>query len=194
MRYLVFIIWLLFPGNLPLQASPPIDFPLPGCSGFIQITGKTNINSFKLHQIPNEIAGYFYTATTNPTFSNPSFSIIQIPVKEFKADNLLLYKDFLQLVKASEYPDISIRFPDISMLEPGIDTVIKEVLITLAGTTRSYDISCVTSQCDERKLFLYGSRKLLLTDFNLVPPEKTFGLIKVMNEVIINFGFTFLLP
>ena len=160
------------------------------CEAYIVITGKTNINSFKLSQTPERIPSYLFTSLKEGGVS-ASRSLISISSAHFKADNQFIYNDFLQLVKASEHPLILVEVPNpVGLsLKNGIGKY--DINIFIAGVLRVYTISCTIQRCDKGTVFLSGTQKLKLSDFNLEPPEKTFGLIKVKDEVIINFGFAF---
>lgn len=185
-RKVPLILFLLIMIISMVQASSPGNSGYP-CSSYITISGKTNINNFNLSHSPEKISPFLLTSTAEAGTSFPLYHTMEIPVKQFKADNPLMYKDFLRLVKASDYPHITIRFPEKI---PGKDNnKYLSIDITIAGTTQSYNISCISVQCDKETAFLYGTQEILLTDFNIEPPEKTFGFIKVKNEVIINFGF-----
>ena len=59
--------------------------------------------------------------------------------------------------------------------------------ITIAGITRTYKIDCSLMNCSENTL-LIGSQKIMLSDFKLKPPEKLYGLVKVDDEITVNFS------
>jgi hypothetical protein len=61
------------------------------------------------------------------------------------------------------------------------------VMITIAGVTREYDVECVIQNCGTHYI-LRGSKAVRLTDFNLAPPEKLSGLVKVKDEIKVSFG------
>ncbi|WP_394331163.1 YceI family protein [Draconibacterium orientale] len=61
--------------------------------------------------------------------------------------------------------------------------------ITLAGHTHKYVVPCKISACDSSEILINGSLKVNLTDFNIEPPKKVLGTIKVNDEVFITFAF-----
>jgi hypothetical protein len=174
-----------------VQASYKGFNPVHSCSGYIIITGKTNINSFQLSQPAQIISPFLLTSISGGSSSFDQRPLIEIPVKLFKADNPFIYKDFLLLVNASEYPNIMVRIPKEDELFEDMDNKIFDIDITISGITRVYSVLCYTERCELGTIFLHGTKKLHLSDFNIVPPQKSFGLIKVKDEVIINFGFNY---
>jgi hypothetical protein len=191
MKYLAIFCLFMMILNAPVIASNPDIKTNNSCEGYIIIKGKTNINSFQLSQKSEVIVPYLLTSLNEVgSYSNRPPSIL-IPARRFKADNPLIYKDFLNLIKASEYPNIEVNIPHPGELSTDKDNRKIDISISIAGITKFYNTTCQLTACDEGATFLYGTQILHLTDFNIDPPEKTFGLIKVNDEVIINFGFMF---
>ncbi len=156
-----------------------------GCVNYIVINGESNVNRFS----------FIYT-TLSTDFRNslfyPSLPVeneITIPVRDFEASNPLMYKDFLTNLHEHEFPTITIKFYNqeqnnglIPVLNPRYN-----IMITIAGVTREYNVECEIQNCGSHYL-LKGSRAVRLSDFNLVPPEKLSGLVKVKDEFVVSFG------
>jgi hypothetical protein len=121
---------------------------------------------------------------------NDSDIRIVVPVKDFQCSNHIAYKDFISLLKVNQFPYLSISLPrdEISRIGPGDFIEIREVLITIAGLSKKYKIDCRIEYSEQKDPVLVGTTKILLTDLDIVPPVKSFGLIKVKNEIIVNFG------
>lgn len=154
---------------------------------YINIFGKTNVNSFKF---------YFNSTYESPSKENDSSSIaaiqnsrLNIPVRKLHTDNRYMYADFLTLLKEPQYPEISIAIDESSVNIEDLDARIMSsvVYITIAGVTRHYRIQCRSNESAEG-ILLEGNVEIKLTDFNLQPPTKMFGLVKVKDEININFG------
>lgn|SRR5665648_38792 len=155
------------------------------CTNFIVISGESNINRFS----------FSYT-TLSPDFGNallypslPHGNEIKIPVREFEPSNPLMYNDFLVNLHENEYPTITIRFSDLkknNVKIPLADSM-HEVMITIAGVTRDYNVDCIIQNCGTHYI-LRGSKTVRLTDFQLTPPEKLSGLVKVKDEITVSFG------
>ncbi len=189
---LIFLLELLLlnaPAQEMLASTPPHHFTTETneCDNFIQIDGSTNVNHFHFVQ---EIQ-----AIQNPSekqaHSVDSISL-QIPAKEFEPSNPKMYEDFLEFIRAEQYPyiDIMILF-ETKATDIGQKTKITpEVEVKLAGKRQVYQIPGKIYQCRDRNLHISGEISIDLKDFGLKPPTKFLGMIKVSNEVFINFGLT----
>jgi len=187
-RYILLSIWGILVsgcGSVFCQVKEPVSFA-EKCHTFIFISGRSNINEFN----------FTYNAVQNrdlKVFGYPGdtgFIEFNIPIRDFEASNPLMYNDFLKSMKASEHPyiKISISGRQLAVTGNGSDPACPEIAITLAGITRNYLIDCTTYNCSD-KLYINGSKKIRFSDFKLHPPEKLNGLVKVRDEIDVNFGF-----
>lgn len=152
------------------------------CANYLYISGASNVNQFDFR---------YRTALKaqehNILPDHEDFHIF-IPVKEFKPSNPLMYGDFLALMKESDYPQIKVTFSKLQF-KPGLmPETFSDIKITIAGITRIYKVRCSVNTCSD-KLFLSGKETIRMSDFNLKPPQKLMGFIKVNNEIEVNFGF-----
>ncbi len=156
------------------------------CVNFVSIHGSTNINEFSFLQLHNkkESPIKFHT--------QEGYITIQIPAHNFEASNPLMYKDFIDLIKADKHPYIAIRFHynPYELYEKNGQTsaIASEIYITLAGEEKKYKIPGQIHLCHDRSLRIMGDIKINLDDFQLQAPSKFMGMVKVNNEVIVNFG------
>jgi hypothetical protein len=155
------------------------------CNNFILIQGSSNVNRF---QLVNQSPHIKIDSELKDFSGNRN---IQIPVYDFKAANNHMLKDFYDMVNVSEYPYIQITIEPKGRADfdetSGLTNFKTE--ITLAGNSNSYTVPCEIVTCENSAYLLKGNLKIKLTDFNIDPPEKVFGAIKVNNEVFINFVF-----
>jgi hypothetical protein len=161
------------------------------CENYINIAGATNINDFELHQeVPDNLICGIGDSRWIPVPEDQGFMIL-IPVRNFNATNRFVYKDFLQLVNVNKHPYIQIfmKEKEFKTLFNGLTVYSLMIGVSVSGVTRYYQIPCKVSSCMDNRIAISGSKKVNLTDFNLSPPEKTLGLIKVHDELMINFEF-----
>jgi hypothetical protein len=162
------------------------------CNNYIRINGSTNINTFSLDQfVPEDII----CGTGNSRWirlPDEEVYLIRVPVRNFHTSNKLVYRDFLALIDVQEHPYISIFMEEAEFQKLLHDKrfSMPRIGITVAGHTRYYNIPCRVSNCLDGKIAVSGHKTLKLTDFKLAPPEKTLGLIKVHDELNINFEFS----
>lgn len=196
---MIWMVCALTPAAIQGQSMYPQGHPGPAlaasgspCNNYISIIGETNINMFSLDQyVPEDL---ICGAGDSRWIQLPDEEVylIRIPVRNFEASNRIVYKDFLDMIDVKDHPYISI-FMDESefrMLFQDRSFFLPRIGISVAGTTRYYQVPCQVSDCVDGKISVSGRKTLKLTDFKLAPPTKTMGLIKVQNELIINFEFS----
>jgi hypothetical protein len=187
LRILSTILLLLQTGGVIYSSNPENrekEVP-PTCISYLVIMGESNVNRFSFtfkNPSPDKVSDQQNNLLWNGTE-------LFIPVREFEASNPHMYKDFLNQMQESRYPHISIRFIDFSLEERAdYSGYLKyNVGITLAGVTREYAINCELVSCGDN-FTIRGSENLKLTDFNIPPPQKLNGLIKVRDEISVSFS------
>jgi len=190
MRRLLLILTLCFPGLVGF--SP--DYGLKSgktssSSGFIDITVLSNIGKqFFQYNLKQQCLSFTEEPGTEYV-PGTSVSRILIPVKEFNCTNRLAYEDLQTLLKAEHYPNLEIKIPHNLSIKYDTDdsAILKGVSITVAGVSKQFDISCKIDKVDNAKQILNGTTRIKLTDLEIVPPVRLLGLVKVYNEIIIDF-------
>lgn len=156
----------------------------------MSITGHTNVNSFFLKYSGSDVVKS--SASNNDVGDTGKRNlIISIPVKSFVFSNNLMRKDFFKMLKADEYTEIPIQLKEVKDLNGLKDNTQESVTvdITLAGVTKTVFLSCRISKMESGGYLLSGTKLLLLTDFDISPPSKFLGMVKVNNEIKIDFDF-----
>ncbi len=157
------------------------------CTNYILIQGSSNINRFEFINLEPNI---------NPienTSKSQDYQNIQIPVSKFHGPNNRMLGDFLNMINASKYPFIKID------IEPRDKADFDEVTgltnfrtkISIAGNTQTFVVPCQINFCDDSEMILQGDLELELSDFEIEPPKKLLGTIKVHDEVFITFAFKY---
>lgn len=156
----------------------------------IVILGSTNINHFQF--VYNEQS--FSNLDINDT-SRANRLMISIPATKFKTDSKLMYRDFLQLINAKEHPLINISLGEnfSSCFFSDSLKAKHSVKITINGVTNSYNCISKLNRSYYNEWQLFGKLKVKLSDFQIDPPVKFFGVVKVKDEVFITFRILFLL-
>lgn len=159
-----------------------------GCTDYVLIQGSSNINKFEFINYSPEV-----THTALKPRNNEPYKNIQIPVYKFSGSNSMMLDDFYKMLKASEYPFIKIAIEprELADFDEGSGLTNFRTEISIAGKSRSYVIPCEIVFCDEPGFVLKGDLALELSDFEIDPPKKVFGTVKVDNEVFITFAFRF---
>ncbi len=186
----LFILIFSFTEAIPSEPEDPVRKQI--YLDYIQIEGKTNLNEFKLI-FGDDISFHSSVASTGFHKKTGDY-IIPLAVRDFEAENKLIYNDFLNLLKAYKFPYIYISIPkeQIEELEDNKDPELFFVNINLAGKTKNFLIREYDKSGSRENVAMKGILKIRLSDFNLTPPEKGFGLIKVNDLVVINFSLNYL--
>jgi hypothetical protein len=175
------IAGLIFDGDEPDGRAPT--------NGFIDITVESNVNRLFFSYPLNRTSIYDSGKSGNKT--GETVNII-VPVRDFRCSNKTAFRDFLTLLKADQYPELSITVPqDYLMQHPQNERLtIHDVIINIAGVSKKYDITCRVEDRNSKDSILIGTVKIRLTDLEIKPPVKYFGLVKIKDEVIVKFGIS----
>ncbi len=156
----------------------------------IEIGGSTNISSFRCES-KNYQGGDILTETYFPVRDRSEWSgEITLETVNFDCFNALMTKDFRETLQMEQHPTIGVRFLKMIKESENVnqENLRGQVEITLAGVSKIYPISCVFLAKNGRKAFLTGERKLAFTDFEIDPPVKLLGTIKVRDSIEVSFG------
>jgi len=161
------------------------------CKPGIAVLGSTNVNQFELRNNLSVISIKPCGRSSDSTALKSKKYWYEIPVKNFKTTHNQIYKDFLSLIKAEEYPHIriGITLADLHRMLGKTTQISFSVDVSLAGNTNTYLVNCAISSCTDRSVIVTGLQKMKLSDFSILPPEKFRGLVKVSDEFLVNFDF-----
>ncbi len=185
----IFFLFFIYPEKSFSQDEPVDQAPWKCYLRQVVIEGRSNLKSFNfIYYMP-------YEDSIPARYGKPiceadtDLVIYKIPVAAFEGDNPLMLSDFRKLVKASEYPVIQVQFDREvfrKIVLKGKPTL--NLDLTLAGITNQIPADYVISKRTEHRIILNGETHFYLTDFDLEPPERLFGLVQVENIVIIKFN------
>ncbi len=159
----------------------------------LRVDGKTNINSFSC-----EVPEYGRTDTIW-TMAGVGEKVkaggeLSIQVARFDCHHKIMTKDLQKTLKAKDYPLMKIRFvgfdKDLEKLTQA-GHLQGEAEIELAGVTRRMNINFAVVPKAQGFLQLVGTKQILFSDFQLKPPSKLGGAIKVKNELLVEFTLFF---
>ncbi len=149
------------------------------------IHGQTNINSFTCF-----ISCYNSTDTLAYEQENGIFVFegnkMTIPVFNFNCGNGMITKDFRTTVKADKNPYLTISFVTLEK-HPADSKATAKLDITLAGVSKQS-----TLQFDMNKkgdfIQLSGKHPVCFSDFQLQAPERMLGMVKVKEDLRVEFN------
>jgi hypothetical protein len=191
---LIPIFLILFPLTTESQVWKVMAVSNESPAIYVNISGETNINCFEC-RYRNIQENSIYQDVKLTYEEVPGETIkMDIPVSQFKCSNEIIFNDFIELLKAGEYPDIRIEIDPsgIKNIMPGKSAVDLHVSITIASITMSYPISCWINHPGNNSISISGTTTINMVDFQLKPPVKFLGMVRVRNKVTIDFSFNFI--
>jgi len=142
---------------------------------FIQINGKTNVNSFKCknHQ--------FYFEKEAHNFFSSKLPNIYLKYVEFDCGNKMMNRDFQKILQADNYPYLHINFLKFTQTES--ESYVAVIEVTMVQKTIKYVVDFKMANGH-----LVGDKNVKFSDFNIVPPKKMGGLIVVKDDLDLVFN------
>ncbi|RTL57400.1 MAG: YceI family protein [Sphingobacteriales bacterium] len=113
---------------------------------------------------------------------------VTININRFDCGHKFMTNDLRKTLKSDENPNLVIRFISMDKIrETNMNQVTKGIVeIQLAGVTKQYEVNYAI-QNNNKNMILTGNRKILFSDFSLKPPTRLAGLIKVEEELNVQF-------
>lgn len=170
------IIWALL---IPLLTYGQLEQDSQSTASYIEIEGHSNINSFELKASLDHSTKYSLRNESNQLN-------LEVPFVNFKTKKKLIYNNFLEMVNHRDYPDLKISFSTSDIKNPLINTI--ECEISLSGVTKHYTIPVYCFQVGDNSYYIKGSNTINLRAFSLEPPSKLFKIIKIKDDVEVNFA------
>lgn len=106
----------------------------------------------------------------------------KIPVKEFGCGNFLLNRDFKKTLKEKEYPDVMINLSDVRKQGENYSY---NLHLELAGKKKTFQNLVLKKEGKHLK----GGIELKFSDFDLHPPTKLGGAIKIDESIKLSILF-----
>jgi len=191
MTVLSIILWLI--SNF-LPSSEQREIWVIQKNSHMVVSGKTNINSFDctIENYGKTDTLSWTTAKEKSTKSAPKIvGRLTIPVLKFDCGHKMMTKDLQKTLKAPQYPVMTVDFlsfsKSLSKVKPE-ELLTGQAEIKLAGMTKKYAISYVFKKNKNGFFELAGFQNILFSDFNLTPPSKLGGAIRVDNELEVTFN------
>lgn len=185
-KYGILFLLVLLCLQLPASNKKKTEIP-DDCNNYVLIEGSSNINKFEFVNFNPSVA------ESRQSTEIQDGQNIRIPVKKFTTRNNMMRHDFLEMLNASQYPyiKINIESADSAYYDKETGLTYFDTKITLAGNTRSYRVPCKIISCEDGQV-VKGKLELELSAFNIDPPQKVLGTVKVNNEVFITFAFNYI--
>ena len=158
--------------------------------------GTSTLHGYKC--VAKEITGSFImkemiSDSTPIEFNNAAVAgIVQIPVLSIESSKGKMDKKMRKLLKADDHPEIIFELTSLELTaspEAGKDQVQLKTMgnVKVAGVEKTIALEVIGNLEANGTIRFTGSKKLLMTDFNIKPPTMFFGSLKTGNEITVYF-------
>lgn len=158
----------------------------------LSINGSSNINTFTCN-----ITEYLRSDTLwgmqdqkSSKYVFTSQSMLAVEVRQFDCHQKYITSDFRKMLRSDTYPSLVIRFLSLEEIRPGA-TVRGQVMVELAGKRKIMEVVYECSQPVKDQVCLKGEKQMRFSDFELVPPKKIGGLIRINEDISVTFNLHF---
>ncbi|MEQ9266237.1 MAG: YceI family protein [Balneolaceae bacterium] len=110
---------------------------------------------------------------------------LKLEIDSFDCGKRGINRDFRNTLKSKVYPNIQIEL--VKVVAQNEVPFEAEIMASLAGVTNRYILELVNLSIENEQTQFEGTLTLKMSDFNLSPPTALFGLIKVRDEIDVNF-------
>lgn len=151
----------------------------------LSVHGKTNINSFKC-EVPS------FGNSTSMSYQGSKYTNfdldceMKIGLHQFDCHNRIMTKDLLKTLKANEYPNMIIQFNKLSAIISTLEDnqcLISNATIELAGIKKVFSLNLIARNIGPNQKALICEKTICFSDFELHPPSKMAGTIKVKDQL-----------
>lgn len=143
--------------------------------GNISVLVTTNVNDFTCECKETD---FKYTETYTTSVKKVK---ILFPLVAFNCPKKLMEKDLQKLFESEKFPYAKLTVVSFDSSEGQII-----LQLSLKDKTKEYKLQLAKTEINKRS-YLKGSQTIKLKDYNVVPPTKMMGLVKVSDEVTVSF-------
>ncbi|MFZ9660281.1 MAG: hypothetical protein ACO29O_00270 [Chitinophagaceae bacterium] len=193
MRYLFFILLIFsfsFKGN-DIPTNPKVESWIIEKKSSISIEGSSNINSF-VCELREYLKADTLTCKKDEKYCKLIFakSILSLDIKKFDCHQKFITSDFRKMMQEDQYPSLIIQFISLDDIQSN-GIVNGKVEIQLAGRKRLMDVQYNKTVVANNQIMLEGGKLLRFSDFELRPPTKLGGMIRINEDIKVNFNLFF---
>lgn len=155
----------------------------------LEIEGTTNVSRYNCALVDYSGADVLIQNDQSGVGTMSWAGEIVMKANNFDCHNPMMTKDFMKTVQAETYPEIKIRFLELtgSDIPAEREAFYGKVDITLAGMTKRFPLSCQLVSLNKDTKKLIGSQSFKFSDFGIDPPVKFMGAVRVRDEIKVNF-------
>jgi hypothetical protein len=158
----------------------------------VSVFGSTNVNRFTFKYTEAITIDKAVRVKVNEGTLKLHGGLIDLKVRAFDSGNGMMNSDFRKMMKEEINPFIQVELislipnwmPDGNWVEGKV-----EIIVEMNSISKKYTINCKID--NPGSLLIYGREKIRLTDFDLVPPVRMMGMVKVNEYVDFDLSLRF---
>jgi hypothetical protein len=163
----------------------------------LDIEGTTNITAYKC-SIRTYVGHDTLVLHEGGKNIRPVFvrGAVALDASSFNCGMAVMTSDFQKAIKSKQHPAIVIDFISFERMpsyksEPEL---FKGILnISLGGVTKLFEVNCSIHASPSGIISLAGSREFIFSDFELTPPTRMLGAVKVNETLKVSFNLKLML-
>ncbi|MCB4809046.1 YceI family protein [Tamlana sp. 62-3] len=154
------------------------------------IKGKTNVSQFycnyNIAKLNHDISVDF-SAIDNQKMT---FNKAELKLNNtfFDCGNQIMNKDFRTLLKSKTYPNIYINLLEVE--KQSDNKLLVQLAIELAGISKQFKIPVIIEKTCNNNVRVKGNIEIDILQYNLEPPKKLLGMVKVDNTINVLFNLS----
>lgn len=152
------------------------------------IDGKSNVNKFNCvynsKKLNDTLMIRYEKKDKKYLFNNARLNLSN---DQFDCGGKGINRDFHKLLRTKEHPFIQMRLKSVFLFD-NKDSVVANIEYEINKIKKSYSVPISYSK-KLNTIHISGEKKLNIKDFDLKPPKKLLGIIKVKENIGIHFDF-----
>jgi polyisoprenoid-binding protein YceI len=154
----------------------------------ITLLGNSNIHKWTMKTTGGQQEANFNLNPSTKQLEDIQPLVFQLPVKSLKSDEGLLNSRAYDALKAEKFPNITFKLVDAA---PNGSQMNLRGQLTISGNTRDITLVATTQKAADGSLVLSGSKAIKMTEFGITPPKYMMGMMKVYDDLTINYTVRF---
>jgi hypothetical protein len=157
------------------------------------IEGRSNITAFRCEvtkYLKADTLDYYKNEAAKQNIFNNS--CLTIDINDFDCHQRFITADFRKTLKADQCRWLKIHFISMDIFDAHNRQQVKgKVEIILAGISKVTTIDFIANPTNTGVIQMNGAKTLTFSDFNLTPPRKLAGFIRIEEAIKVNFQLFF---
>lgn len=178
----------------PESTKPLVKRWVVDSNSSLNIEGRSNVSAFYCEvtkYLEADTLQYVNNETTRQfIFTN---SRLMVDINDFDCHQRIITNDFRKTLQADRNRFLKIQFISLDAFDVrNHNQVVKgKVEILLAGQLKCTTIDFTINATNSGLIQMNGSKNMLFSEFNVTPPKKLAGIIRIKEEIRVNFQLFF---